>query len=276
MILFLSLIAAIGCAVSNGIAAILEKIGSNNELKSGKLSLSTFWLISKNFTYLAGIALDLLAWLLTLFAVHNLPLFEVQPIIACSIIVTIIVEHFLFNHPLNYKFIGSLFVIIVGLGLLALASSPEKSSVIGETVRLGIFLAPVLLSIVGLLVIKIKNKYSTLTLAAMSGLAFGGVSISGRAINFTSPYIHILTNPLLWIILPYGILGIFFFTIALQRSTATSVSATMIAGETILPILIGIGFLGDHPRNSLWIPMVIGIVFTFAGTIYISLNSENI
>jgi drug/metabolite transporter (DMT)-like permease len=266
--------AALGCAIFNGIAAILEKIGANQQRNTRTILPNLIWKLRTNIPYLLGIIFDLLAWLLTLYAVHNLPLFIVQPIIACSIIVTIVIEYFLFEHPINIEFIFSLVVIILGLLLLAIISSPEKSSTISSGVKYVVLFGPFLLLIIGALATFKKNKYSMFVLAIISGLAFGGVSISGRAVSLSAPYFHILTFPLFWSIIGYGLVGIVFFTAALQKSTATSVSASMIAGETILPIIFGISFLGDHPKNNLWIILIVGVVLTSIGTIYIALNSE--
>jgi len=274
MILFLALLAAIGCAIFNGIAAILEKIGAGLEKKASSLHPGLLWKLRTNRSYLIGIVLDLIAWVLTLFAVHNLPLFLVQPIIACSVVVTVTIEHFLLKHQLKLKFIAYTVIILLGLIMLAVVSTQQKSSAINSTAKWLIVFTPIVLVAIGSLLIKIKNRYSTFILAALSGIAFGGVSIAGRAIVFSHPYIHILSNPLLWAIVGYGLVAILFFTIALQRASATTVNATMIAFETIVPIIIGLTLLGDHPKNNLWSVVVIGIFLTFSGSLLIAINSK--
>jgi multidrug transporter EmrE-like cation transporter len=274
MILFFGFLAAIGCAIFNGGAAILEKIGAGQEDRSSSIHLGLLWRLRGNVPYLFGIVLDLFAWVLTLLAVHTLPLFLVQPIIACSIIVTIMIERFLFNHHANFKFIFSLLVILAGITLLALVSTPEKAAVVSNAIRWSIISAPLILIAVGTLFSSVKKKFSTYALAAVSGLAFGGVSIAGRAIIFTHSYFHLLLNPLLWATIVYGLIGILFFTTALQKASATAVNATMIACETLLPISIGLLFLGDRPKNNLWIVVAMGVILTLVGTIFIAINSK--
>jgi drug/metabolite transporter (DMT)-like permease len=189
--------------------------------------------------------LDLLAWLLTLFAVHDLPLFLVQPIIACSVIVTVMIEYRLFKHSFNQKLLVSAAVILAGLILLAVVSTPERAVSISHHLRLSIELFPLVLAVVGSVFSTVQKHYATFMLAGVSGLAFGGVSIAGRAIIFSHPYLHILTNPLIPAIIGYGLCGILFFTIALQRASASAVNAAMIACETLFPILIGLIFVGS-------------------------------
>jgi drug/metabolite transporter (DMT)-like permease len=275
MILFLALLAATGCAIFNGIAAILEKIGAGVEKKAISLHPGLLWKLRTNRAYLIGIILDLIAWMLTLFAVHNLPLFLVQPIIACSVMITIVIEHFLLKHRFKLKFIAYVILILLGLIMLALVSTQQKSSTIASTTKWFIVFGPLILADIGSLFIKIQKHYGSFILAAFSGLAFGGVSVAGRAIVFSHPYTHILSNPLFWAIIAYGLVAILFFTIALQRETATTVNATMIAFETIVPIIIGLTLLGDHPKNNLWIVVVIGVVLTFSGTILIAISSKD-
>ena len=272
MLLFLALLAAIGCAIFNGVAAILEKAGATKHDTAKSVHPNLLWKLRKNLAYVIGIVLDLFAWILTLVAVHNLPLFLVQPIIACSVIITLVIEHFLFKHKLSPKFIGSVTIILLGLVLLAIVSTPEKSQSISHGLKLLIVLSPILLLILGSIFSKIQKRYSTFALATLSGIAFGGVSIAGRVLVIKQPYLHILYSSLMLAIIAYGILGILFFTMALQRARASVVSATMIACETIVPIIIGIIFLGDQPKHNLWTIVYIGTALTLIGTILIGLT----
>ena len=274
MLLFLALLAAIGVTVFNGAAAILEKTGASKHELSRTVHPRLLWKLRKNRLYVIGIILDLLAWILTLIAVHNLPLFLVQPIIACSIIVTLLIEHYVFRHKISPKFSLSIGFILLGLILLAVVSTTEKSKAISNSLKLIIILGPVVLFFLGSIFSKIQKNYSSFILAALSGFAFGGVSIAGRVLVIKQPYLHIICSYLMLSIVGYGLIGILFFTMALQRNLASVVSSTMIACETILPIIVGIAFLGDHPNHNLWILVYLGIVLTVFGTILISLTQR--
>jgi drug/metabolite transporter (DMT)-like permease len=272
--IFVAFLAAAGVAVCNGVAAILEKLGAGREARATSAHLGLLWRLKGNLPYLLGVALDLLAWALTLVAVHTLPLFVVQPIIAFSVVVTALVDHFIFKNKLVAKTRLAILVIVAGLVLLALVASPEEASDISHNVRWFIILAPLVLAVIGSLFSKVQAAYSTVVLAGTSGVAFGGTSVVGRVINFSHPYWRTLYDPLAWAILGYGLVGILFFTIALQRASATIVNASMIACETLFPILIGLLFFGDHPRHGLWLVATVGIILAFAGTTLIALNPE--
>lgn len=274
MILFLAILSAIGCAIFNGTAAILEKIGANQHNISKSIHPGILWRLRKNVPYIIGIILDLLAWILTLIAVHNLPLFLAQPIIGCSVIITVLIEHFAFMRKISKQAIISILIILAGLFLLAIISTPEKSLAISHNLKLSIIIGPILLLLLGSIFSKKQTRYAYFSLAALSGLAFGGVSIAGRALIIKQPYTHLIYTPLMLAIIGYGLVGILFFTLALQRTHASAVSAIMIACETILPITIGILLLGDHPRLNLWLGVYIGITLALAGTILIALYTE--
>ncbi len=274
MIIFLAYLAATGCAIFNGSAAILQKIGADKEEKATSSSFGILWRLKSSGPYIIGVILDFLAFGLTLYAVHYLPLFLVQPIIACGVLVTALVEHFVFKKRIAKKFIIAVLVILVGLGLLAFSSNSEIAKSISESTKLLFVLGPVGLFFIGSISARIKSKYSTLVLSATAGLAFGGISVAGRSLQVSSINSLIL-NPLSYAIIGYGLVGILFFTIALQRASATIINASMIAFETLSPIIVGIIILGDRPRHNLWVTLLTGVLLAFSGTIFIAMMHED-
>ena len=67
---------------------------------------------------MVGTVLDFLAWVLTLVAVHSLPLFVVQPIIALSVVITLLIEIFIFHRKPRRLCLMAICLIAVGLFLL--------------------------------------------------------------------------------------------------------------------------------------------------------------
>jgi hypothetical protein len=166
-------------------------------------------------------------------------------------------------------------VVIVGLILLALIATPETSTRISHDVRYTIIFTPIVLAVVGSLVVGINKHFTTLILAVVSGLAFGGVSVAGRSIRLTHPYYHILLHPSIYAIAADGLIGLLFFTIALQRASATVVNAIMIGSETVFAIISGLVLLGDHPKHRLWLLVVLGVLFSLVGTMLIALSYDD-
>lgn len=273
MHLYLALIAAFLCAICNGTAAVLEKIGADTKNISNSLNPNLIWQLKSNKPYIFGIVLDLLAWLFTIYAVHNLPLFIVQPIVALSILVTVIIEYLIFKRSLGKHFILSISLVMAGLIMLALVATPETNVQISHFTHNVILLLPILIVFIGAILTKSSTSISTYLIALISGIAFGSVSIAGRAVVITGSFTHLFYLPITWTIIFNGVLGILFFTIALQRASASSINASMISAETLFPIIIGLLLLNDHPRHNLWIVMYLGVLLSFCGTMLIAISS---
>jgi len=275
MVLILVILAAALSAFFNGSAVILEKIGVDQQAKIKSAHPNILWQLRSNIPYIVGLVLDFFSWLLALYAVQRLPLFVVQPIIACSVIFTVLIEHYLFKKRLSLKFGLYLITIVLGLIMIALVAEPEKAIFIQHSLRWVIILSPILLTIIGLYFAKIQKQYAAFFLAGITGLAFGGIAIAGRALVFHHNLINLFFHPLIWAIIGYGLLGILFLTIALQRASASAINATVIVCETIIPIIFGLVFFGDHPKHHLWYVVILGIILTISGTILITLKSSD-
>ncbi len=270
MNLMLSLAAAFGCAILNGIAVILEKTGVD-QIPLTNSSFNIIWHLKNNYLYILGIILDLIAWLLTIYAVFRLPLFIVQPIIALSIIITVILENLIFKKTITSKMLISFLVIIVGLILLAMVAKTQTVPPINSNIKWSIVLFPIVLIIAGIISLKISNKN---VLAVLSGLSFGGVSIAGRVLGVHGINLYILENPIIWAIIVYGLVGIYFFTLALKKNSASLVNAIMIGAETMFPIIIGVLILGDRPLNNNWYLAISGSFLIILGTILMNLEFQ--
>jgi drug/metabolite transporter (DMT)-like permease len=270
MMLEQALLAAFGCALCNGLAAVLQKIGVDKTAAASSLRVGLFFWLLRSWPYLAGTVLDGVAWILTLIAVHSLPLFVVQPIIACSVVITVLVESLVLHKRLRLQTIIAISCIVVGLLVLATTAAPEGSASVSGLVRPVIILMPLPIGVAGAIFAKLETHLATITLAALSGLAFGGTAIVGRMLRFSTPYWHVFLSPLFVALLAYGLSGILLFTIALQRHHASVVNALMITFETIAPIAVGLLFLGDSPRHGLWLVMIVGAGVALTGTVLVA------
>jgi hypothetical protein len=89
------LLAAFGCSMCNGTAAVLQKISADKEKNVQSLDTGFLLRLAQDKPYIVGVLLDILGWLFTLYAVQNLPLFLVEAVIASNIIVTAFLERFI-------------------------------------------------------------------------------------------------------------------------------------------------------------------------------------
>ncbi|MGH7233878.1 MAG: hypothetical protein ACREF7_00315 [Candidatus Saccharimonadales bacterium] len=273
MIYRLALLAAVGVALCNGVAAVLEKISADKQIGASFLRIRFLTKLIRDWPYLVGLLLDIIAWPLTLVAVHTLPLFVVQPIVAISVVVTVVIDKVILHRALSGRTLAAIGIIFVGLVMLSLSAQSQKAHLVNQGVKWLIVFFPLLLAGLGTVCVKLK-RHSATVMAGISGLAFGGTAITGRMLVFTHPYWHVLYSPLLWSLFAYGLVGILTFTVALQRHHASVINATMVAFETLVPITIGITILGDSPRQDQWLLVGIGVVLALIGTILISFSSD--
>lgn len=270
------LFAAFGCAICNGTAAVLQKVSADKEKNAHSLDARLLWRLFQNKLYIGGIILDLLGWTLTLYAVRYLPLFLVEAVIAANIAVTALIERLFRHQTLRIRSYVAIFLIIGGLVLVAIASSPERAEPISNLVKWIIILTPLPIGGVGYVLARYKSHKATFGLALLGGLAFGCTSIIGRVYSFSPPLWHIIYNPLSFAIVVSGGLGLLLFSTALQRAQATAVNATMTASQTLIPAVVGIAFLGDEARHGLWYLVIIGTSLTLLGVVTLATGNKTI
>jgi drug/metabolite transporter (DMT)-like permease len=264
--------AAIGCAICNAVAAILQKVGSDKVAAITSYSPSVLLKLGKQSPYVAGLILDSFAGVFTLIAVNRLPLFLVQAVIASSVVLTAYMERFYLKRRLRLRTYLASFVVVIGLGVLALASHGEPAVAASTNVKDVVILLPIIMVLIGGLAVKLNGKLSSALLAALSGICFGLVSVAGRQLVYPHPVWLVLKDPLIWALVAYGILGVFFFTAALQRTLATITNGIMLSTQTLIPTIVGVMFLGDTPRNGLWSLVWTGCVLVASSCVFMAVS----
>lgn len=269
----LGILAVACCALCNGAAAILQKIGANSQAEVDSLDARLLLRLAKNVPYIAGVALDLLGWILTVFAVRHIPLFLAEAVIASSVAVTALLERLVLKRPLRRGTAISIGVIFAGLALVGSSATSEHAARVHGALAWSIGLAPVVCLLVGAGAARMRGAHSAMGLAVIGGLAFGGTSVVGRVLPFNDAWWQLPAQPLFWSLALYGLAGIWLFTLALQRGSATAVNAGMTAAQTIIPAVVGLALLGDHVRAGLWVVMVLGLLCAVAGSVGVTLAS---
>lgn len=272
MLFALSLLAALACAFCYGISSVLQKSGADKQKKATSLSPGLLFRLAHNLPYAVGTFLDAAVWPLTIFAVKNLPLFVVQPIISLSVVITVIAERVAFGRKLPLKTIGAIGLVLIGLVIIAMQAGLQSARPLSKTALLSVTLVgPLAVLFVGGLCLKLKHQWSSIGLALCAGSAFGMDAVCGRILTIMHPLWRSLYQPALIATVAYGIIAVLLFTIALQRTSASTVNAIVVGVETVLPTVIGIWLLGDTPRHGSYVLLSMGIALTIVGTLGIAL-----
>lgn len=265
--------AALLCAVCYGLASVLQSIGARRVEASEAIDARSLARIATQLPYLIGLGLDGTAWLLSLLALAQLPLFVVQAMVAGAIGFTVLFAA-LFQH-LRPTARQIAFIVVLALGLLGLALSgaPEEARRTSPAYAWGMWAGVIAIALIGALVAKkMRGDRAAAALGCLSGLAFGGTALCARAL-VADVSISDLRDPLLWGMLAYGALGLIFFASALQRGSVTVATAWLFTAETVVPSIIGLTILGDSARPGFALIAAISFVVTIVAAVGLTLVS---
>ena len=256
-----------------GLASVLEQIGTKRVASLGTLSAGNTVALLRQIPYLVGLVLDGVAFVAFLVAAHWLPLFFVQAVGTSSIVVTAVASRYFLGSRLKPRDKWLIAAVLAGLLLLSYAAAPETARLISADLRDALLIGAAVIVVVIFAFSRVISK-RPMAAALLSGLSFSGVAIASRVIPATLHLPTLLASLVLYALIVYGFLGMWLFSIALQKGLVTQVNATNFATETILPTVFGLWFLGDKPHNGAWPIMVIGLGVIIVSTTVLALSND--
>ena len=269
------LAAGLAAALCYGLGSVFQAAGARHATTSTGLDPRLLVRLLGRGPYVFGLALDGIGFAANVVALHWLPLFLVQSLIAGSVGITAIGAVVVFHVRLSRRSVVALAGLLLGLGLLAAVAKPGPALALprgGEWALVG---CAVLLAGLAIVAGRTAGQAGQWMLAAVAGAAFGGVGVAARGLVVPHPVWHLLIEPASWALVGFGLLGTLAFATALQRGSVTVASGVMFAVETVLPAGVGIAWLGDTTVPGLGVPLaVIGFVLTLAGAIGLARYSE--
>ena len=237
-------------AVCYGVATVLQALGARRAA-TGALRLGLLVRLARELPYVAGLALDLVGFVLSLVALRSLPLFLVQSVIAANVGVTAVAAVLVLQTRLRRPEVLALLMLAIGLVLLAVAARPGHAHPLATWAQwLLLALLPALVA-AAVLAARTTTRVAAVALAAVAGTAFGAVGIAARGLDPARPWWHAAVTPAGWAIAGFGVLGVVAFAAALQRGSVTVVAAVVAGTETVIPSVVGLVALGDATRGGL-------------------------
>ena len=255
----LAVAAALVAMLSNSTASLLESSGSRRA-GSGHGGV---W---RQPRYLTGLAFDGLGWILSVVALRFLPVYAVQSILAGTVAVTALAAVGGDPRRLSRRARVAVPGVVLGLALVALCAAP------GRAERLPPAATPVLLVWTAALLIAFvpaRRSHRPLLTGLVAGLAFGGATLSVRAVHVRSSVWasvrDVLGEPLAWTVVVLGVTGTVLLAGAMKSGAVGSVVAVVSVAEVVIPGLVGLLVLGDRVRPG-WAPVLgVGWALTVAG-----------
>ena len=243
------------------LAALLQAAGAHRATRRRPIAVQP--------GYLAGLGVDLIAWLCAVLALQRLPVFAVQAIAGGSIAVTALVS----ARMLGVSLPPSSRIGVAGclLGLVLVAASA------GEEHPQPVLAYPAgMREVRGVATLVLRQSTRAWPLAVVAGIGFGGCALSIRAAHVqTGPDLHLsllLGQPSTYLLLGYFTVGIINYTTALSRGDIGAVTAVFMVTEVLVPGMVGIALLGDPVRDGapwIWV-LVLGLACAVAGTVLLA------
>ncbi len=220
--------------------------------------------------YVAGLGLDLIAWLCAVLALRTLPVFAVQAVIGGVIATTAVLGARVARVRLPRNVRVAVATCLGGLVLVAASAGPEPPPVTRPGVDL-ILLGALLL--LGVLVLVLRQGKRAWPLALVSGLGFGGIALSVRAAHVQTAGLDpvlLLGQPSTYLVIGYWLVGMIGYTAALGRGDVGAVTAVFTVTQVVIPGMIGIPLLGDAVRPGWQWVLVVGLTAAVAGSVVIA------
>ncbi len=245
------LMGALLASVFFGVASVLQHASAARVPAGKAVDPRLLVRLGRQGPYLAGLALDALAFALSAWALRSLPLFIVQAVLASCLVVTAVVAAVTSREALTWAERRAIGGVVLGLVLLAVAASPEPASPSRHpAITLLLCGLPALLIAAAFLDRRPSASWSGVAFGLLSGLAFGGFGIAARVLGAHQGS-AVIADPLVWAMIAYIAVGLLLYGTALQRGKVTSVTAAYVLTETLVPAVVGVGFLGDGARPGL-------------------------
>ncbi len=245
-----------------GIGAVCQGLGAKTTEKDTS-GVRGFLSILKHPLTLAGLLLDIIAWVLSRLSLHKLPLFTVQTVLAGSLAITVGLSQRVMHTPKRRSDVYAILATAFGLVLVGIAADPHRADPPTHAFKIVLWIALPLLCAGG---ISLRQKVPPPVLGALGGTAFGFSALAARAIPKVDGFLGLLQTPLLWLMLAYAAGGVVFFTRGVERGQVGAVTAAMWAAEIIPSSALGFLMLGDSVRPGWGAAAALGMIATLGAT----------
>ena len=269
----LGYVLAVLATLASGSGSILESMGVRRVAARGgsSLDLIALW---RQWLYFLGLGVNLLGFAFASAALHRLPLFLVQSMLAFSVGVTAMISSFM-GARLRARGWGALAVGAIGLVLLGVSAEPGPAQALPPQWRWILVAAAIPVASIVIYARRHHHVWATVALAFGSGIAYSVVGISARTLHLPDAAWRLVLEPAAWAIVLNGLTAAVLFAMALQKGSTTGVTAVMFTSNTVLSSFVGLVYLGDHARDGYGPAATPGFVLAIAGAIAVAHYSSN-
>ncbi|QEN12611.1 hypothetical protein ACRDU6_07885 [Mycolicibacterium sp. ELW1] len=222
--------------------------------------------------FIVGIVLDVVGFVGSAVSARLIPLFLSQTIISANLVVTAVLGIAVLGIGLRRRDWIAIVAVIASLFVLGLGSG-ERGEVDPERLVHWIVLAvSVLILLGGIALTRILGSRSAVMAGLIAGVLFGMLAIGVRVLDGVEPFQPwvLLADPAAWTVAVAGVGGFYLHTVALQLGSVNGATAALVVGETVVPGIVGVAFLGDSSRPGLGWVVALGFVGAVVGAVAVA------
>ncbi|MCA6093322.1 hypothetical protein LE181_14260 [Streptomyces sp. SCA3-4] len=288
--MIIGLVTAVAASACYGTGSVLQAVGSRKSAQReaargasaagttqhGGPSLSSTAKAAVTWEFMVGTVLDFVGFALGALAARMLPLFLSQTVISANLIVTALLSVKLLGIRLNRKEWMSIGVVCAALVLLATAAGHEGSGEAARSTHWWLLAITVVLMGGGWIAVHFLGSKAAILAGLLSGLGFGAIGVGVRILDGIDPFDlpTMLADPAFYAIFIAGGVGMYLHTVALQIGSVNGATAALVVGETVLPGIIGVVWLGDTSRAGFAWMAVLGFLLAVAGAVAVAWFGE--
>jgi drug/metabolite transporter (DMT)-like permease len=272
---------AVGTSICYGLGSVLQAVASERADSAGRLDPRLLLRLLGAWPYLVGLALDGVGFVLSLVALRSLPLYAVQAVVATFLAVTAVTGALFLGSRLRTVEWVAVAAVVLGLALVSISAAPQVARVPGTGLEWLVLLAAVTLTIIAFPAGRVRGVRGAWVLGTVAGLAFGVVAVGARTLSSSTaetglvPPVHVLArSPVSYAMVMAALLALTTYATALQRGGVVQATAPLVVGETVLPAIVGLTLLGDHPRPGLGVAAAAGFILAVVSALLLSRFGE--
>ncbi|MGH3281425.1 MAG: hypothetical protein ACRDNW_20125 [Trebonia sp.] len=269
-----SLIAALIAACCYGVASVMQAVSARavSERADGQPGIDPGLLarLLRQWLFVLSLLLDLAGFLAQLLALHRLPLFAVQAMVAANLAVIAVLDAIVFRAAPSVRERLAVLGVVVGVGLLGSSAGAEGANHASTAFKVGIVVVTAAVGGCGLVAARQRGpRGRALALGTVAGLGYGLIGIAARVLTGFR-HLSLFTDPALYGLAGAAVVAFVFYTTALEGGSVTVVTGAVVLAETLPPAVIGVLFLGDTTRRGMAPVAVIGFILAVASALLLA------
>jgi drug/metabolite transporter (DMT)-like permease len=278
----IGVIAALLACFGYGTASVLQSYGARSAAAGGTVdsasaagapSLAATIRAALTPAFLAGMVLDGVGFLGSVVSARLIPLFLSQTIMSANLVVTAVLGVVVLGVRLRTRDWVAIAVVVLSLCVLGLTAGHVGADAAGPAVHWGVLGFSAVILAGGIALLRLLGARGAVAAGMVAGVLFGAMAVAVRVVDGIDPLrpAVLLADPAAWAVAIAGVGGFYLFTVALQIGSVTGASAALVAGETVVPGIVGVVLLGDTSAPGLGWLVAAAFVGAVAGAVAVAL-----